>query len=913
MKSGNSAASVPNAGGNSLAIAERQKPPAPSCVAALFQMLAKKKLFSSSSKKTKLLTPVRAQKFLPGRPPAAGEKTPPAKMRNLMLDSPYYPNEVISRLPPPGQDNSCSEMCTPGVVARLMGLSSMPATSNQKLVKAMDSSELGGHRNECSYGCTDNSHQQKPGQLRNGLHDNGSHQFNADVQPLWSQKHAHNKVASPIKSPRSISSRNKARLIEAAVKVLEPGLQSRRNQARRHSRLEYRFNGSVVQSSDEAMHHFSDQYSREMCDVDALRPGPQNVGATSLHKTTSNQWSEEDNKRNASVRRPNQNMSCQARSEGNHNGQSNGFKDNARRTSEAVVVASQGVQKIQPKNKSRENVDCRPLKQNNMKQNALPETYRTADTGHMAQRQKHRAGEQNVANTDGDFSCSNRGMSKNTSASLRSKGNAMDKIVMPHSSAENKNLSTKSHRTGGLHGDRSNKLKLKSATPKATEKDMIIAKGAGLVSEKPKSTTSHSARNDSRRKVESRSASRGNNSDIVSISFNSPRKVVPTLMNGHTKGSDSVVLGSPTSSCPKRNYGRDCQNISSQRELVLREALQGISSLESGESICFNRSELKNRDILGDRVTSSLFQKTSAAPLMEEYPNDEFLWQCNLVESLTFGFRDLPRSAELRETHKMHEATTKGDPSHYVDDACISGSLVNPTEAELRDGHPLKTRTMQVQRNSRCAETNFGQDGMHLSEQLPFQDSSNLRHPGEVAATVELLLTNVRRSTQRTSKAPFKAFLVQTFESALTTLTTTTSKKKKKNNGFSNAGVKVASTEGRRNPLGNLAFDSVMECLDCMFTQFCDSGYMSFSRLPLICPEERLAAEVNREIERCSAMAGKGLDDLIASDVQHAPAVETGVSFSHEVVQIGIQIERDLIQELVVEIGVDVSRRLCFS
>jgi hypothetical protein len=49
--------SAANAGGGGLAITERQKP-APSRVAALFQMLAKRKLFSSSSsKKTKLLAP----------------------------------------------------------------------------------------------------------------------------------------------------------------------------------------------------------------------------------------------------------------------------------------------------------------------------------------------------------------------------------------------------------------------------------------------------------------------------------------------------------------------------------------------------------------------------------------------------------------------------------------------------------------------------------------------------------------------------------------------------------------------------------------------------------------------------------------------------------------------------------------
>jgi hypothetical protein len=56
MKDGGGSGSAPSAGVNSLAITERQKP-APSCVASLFQMFAKRKLLSSTSKKSKLLPP----------------------------------------------------------------------------------------------------------------------------------------------------------------------------------------------------------------------------------------------------------------------------------------------------------------------------------------------------------------------------------------------------------------------------------------------------------------------------------------------------------------------------------------------------------------------------------------------------------------------------------------------------------------------------------------------------------------------------------------------------------------------------------------------------------------------------------------------------------------------------------------
>ena len=159
----------------------------------------------------------------------------------IQLDSADYArsrNEGhgTGRSPTPSQDSNCREMSTPGVVARLMGLSSMPSISHQRSASATDSSEVGGHRNECSPGLPGSSGSMatlhKPGQAIDKRHEHAS-QFSADSQAFWSGRHHNHKVASPLRSPRSISGRNKARLIEAAARVLEPGLQSRnRHRAR---------------------------------------------------------------------------------------------------------------------------------------------------------------------------------------------------------------------------------------------------------------------------------------------------------------------------------------------------------------------------------------------------------------------------------------------------------------------------------------------------------------------------------------------------------------------------------------------------------------------------------------------------------------------------------------------------------
>ncbi|RCV16675.1 hypothetical protein SETIT_3G156800v2 [Setaria italica] len=941
MKSGSGGASAPSAGGSSLAIAERQKP-APSCVAALFQMFARRKLFSSSSKKSKLLPPVRATKFSPGRQAGGGEKTAAAKMRPLLLDSPDYSRSKIegngiSHYPQPGQDRNCgeNEMCAPGVVARLMGLSSMPAVNHQRPIEATDSTEFGDHRNSGPQDWSSTSRsiytlpkkQQKTGQvIDDRRQDNGS-LFNADTRPLWPRRHAH-KVASPVKSPRSMSSRNKARLIEAAVKVLEPGLQSRnRRLSRRHAYLEYPCSSDDgLPGTSAVLRNVSDQFLRDMSGADAQRLGAPNIGATPLNNSTSNKWTEEDTGRKSiPFRRSDQNVPCQIQPEGNgkhlliSSSEKAGFEDSAKRTSNCVAVTNQDARKNPPRNMSQESARRGPLKQNNLKQNTLPVACREADPGCMVQRNKHRTGEQNATNTAQNFISLNKRMTD--SKSLRSKRKELDRIGESHTRAENKNMATKGRQSSSLHSDTSNKLKLKTVTPKAMEKDMIIAKGAGLVSEKPKSASQNCARIDFQRQSVSCSISRDNKkSGIISFTSSSPVKFDATSLcsdNGTRTGT--AVQGSPVGACPKRHSRRDRQNTYPQRGIVFKDVLEGISSLETAESVFFNQDELKNREIPGGRVVSSLFEKKGAVPVTDESLSDAQLWQRNSVHTVTYQFRGPSKPVRLHETHsKKHEANAKGcSPSPlisrasnkksttsilqstYADDAFIPGVPLSTAETTFTDSHPTETCTPAASMQDTPTEKNSFSDpifGQRDAQPLqPEVQDSKLKHPGQVTTTVELLLTNVRSCTRRESKEPSKTFLLRTIESALSTLTPGSKQ------DLNSIKAKEASS------LRNLALDFVWDCLDSMCTQLCDSGYRSFTRLGLICTEERLAAEVRKEIARCSDMAGRGLDELAVSEVERA--VEAGMGSMLEALQIGAQIEQDLVQELLNEIGLDMFRR----
>lgn len=199
-------------------------------------------------------------------------------------------------------------------------------------------------------------------------------------------------------------------------------------------------------------------------------------------------------------------------------------------------------------------------------------------------------------------------------------------------------------------------------------------------------------------------------------------------------------------------------------------------------------------------------------------------------------------------------------------------------------------QTVTTEGNSRCAEPNSGQHGAQSFE--PAVQDNKLTHPGEVTSTVELLLSNVCSSTGCQSKLSSKTFLLQTIESVIAALTASSKQ------DFNT----IKATEV--NPIKDLAIDFVLELLDLMCAELCDSGYRSFSKFALICKEERLVAEIRKEMARCRDMAGRALNDLAVNEVENT--VEDGMSSMLEALQISSQIEQDLIQELVNEIGVDI-------
>lgn len=135
-------------------------------------------------------------------------------------------------------------MRTPTLVARLMGLDSLPAVQRIKSKKAH---EIGVDRGDkfanerCSFDSQQievekegSKHESRPQKLqKTGVSERRTvSRFGAEGLQFKnvlsrSSKHHHPKFVSPVKSPKSLSKKNASRLIGAATRILEPGLQVR--------------------------------------------------------------------------------------------------------------------------------------------------------------------------------------------------------------------------------------------------------------------------------------------------------------------------------------------------------------------------------------------------------------------------------------------------------------------------------------------------------------------------------------------------------------------------------------------------------------------------------------------------------------------------------------------------------------
>ncbi|GAA0176553.1 transferase [Lithospermum erythrorhizon] len=105
------------------------------------------------------------------------------------------------------------------------------------------------------------------------------------------------------------------------------------------------------------------------------------------------------------------------------------------------------------------------------------------------------------------------------------------------------------------------------------------------------------------------------------------------------------------------------------------------------------------------------------------------------------------------------------------------------------------------------------------------------------------------------------------------------------------------------NQVKGFAFDSVIEYLDSRYTRYSKCGFSIWSRLPLHMDSEVVILETIQEIRKWTKLAGTIPDDLIEWDMSHSLGKWT--DFEVEAFESGIELDQLILQTLIDELVID--------
>ncbi|KAH7556885.1 hypothetical protein JRO89_XS11G0007500 [Xanthoceras sorbifolium] len=939
------------------------------CVGIFFQLfdwnrrlLAKKKLFSR-----KLLPPARAKQV--SKKFGGDEKMPKTKF-HLIADenSGGFPNVKRN-----GKNSSTSsldlepkhEMRAPGLVARLMGLESMPTVQKDKPkkpsfagsrdVREEDfvnehggfnredlSSEKGNGKTECRP-----QKLQKTGQFeRRAVTRFGAEALQIKGVLSRSRKHQHPRLASPVKSPRVSSGRNMSRtsrLIDAATKILEPGLQAT-NRAKcaltSSSSTHCIPNYEVL--TEERMGIMSPDLSKQSgCNASA---GKSSMGQTSC-RNCGNLPDVVDSRTNTCSTSNLVNISSPGLGKSKPRSpissvdkeRDENFKQQEQPTSLAVLEKDDNsIQSVNntlnPVRKipSQEGQDqwhltskqCKSQKeepsftfnqrtqtQNRMSLSRDGIPSRAKLTNLPSSRVSSAA---NTISGAKDFVALNRNLSGRTRPRVPAK---LDNSTLE---AERKSVDqqddslaqlrtpVRKRRTVSVNGQAESTVFVK--TTRGRQRNVTTGKQVGV--------NAHSMNHTP---IKSRAACHGDgnrangnkDNDVISFTFSSPLRrnsEIPTEIKGKIEDQNNFVS--------KSNFYRmdKSDGASSLRKkmplsgdalgVLLEEKLKELSSQEE--------DELTTTGTQPKRSTAMILQELISALTMEQPIS------CDADVFST----DMPS-----QTKENANGTSVGfvcDGNHlspgsvleasFSNDSCLSSSLddnsghrLHLDSADYSEYQPQRTEPDADLLDS-ATSISKGSTGNQMVNDLINQISkllhginhaglgltgSKLTHTKDVILNAELLFGN----TSLHNSDGMKDFLVAPF--LLDELEVLASAMWSKFNCL--LGFEGEAKDG--NQLRGFLFDCLIEFFNAKYGRYCNSGFNTWTRLPLRMKAEMLIREVGEEVIRWTHLAEITVDEIIECDMSHSLGKWT--DFDIEAFETGAVIGRDILQILVEETVTD--------
>ncbi|KAJ8497806.1 hypothetical protein OPV22_008358 [Ensete ventricosum] len=748
------------------------------------------------------------------------------------------------------QDSLATGMGTPGLVARLMGLESMPLAHHHNTRHASPSDfddvrclKVGSRPQKLP----------KTGRfLKNRRPTGNASRIGSDALQLNMSLEQQRKLALLLKSQRTPSKRKKARLVEVATKILEPGLQSR-------NRLKFAITGVGISSNtaegsdapflskkpDETLRYDFLVGSCASCgnlvEVVDLRSNDSSAqgldhghgaldsddGSSSSLPSSSYDTAvlgSEKRVRTLPIRGEDIKMSCSPIT----------AKGRSRAAPLALEAKTDSVHSRDRKCSIRNEQDmCRmhesvAPKQNNWRLNQSTLSNETLVSGSRQHSRQCNTRDSNAVIETKKFAAANESFRSRTLANCRTRASRKNVMKLGKCDLDHDDMVPKGRpmSNGAFMKQRNLRKELKS-------------KVSGSIGNHLKNRTS--IRSDSREDAKAGSSSRRKNSTS------------PPMLNSRTRRVSGST--SQQNKVERSKAFNELTGCTSPKELVLSPERENLSSQnEIEEDALFAYLE--------DKITDLSYLDENNLQADHYFPGISYL---SILERMisTLLNRGSP-SPKNTDTAKNNLHFPCIDSS---DDAIFDRQRAKTT-AKVQVG--VKSRTSPVCSTS-C------DDGPNLTTAV------EVSLPTDSCFCWDLNCTSGCKPDYESSER----FCNKTQE------------REQENNDSS---LTLLLLEG--NPLRLLLMDCMMECLDSLYSCFYYTGCNSWFRSQMFLSKNRLAKSIEEEIIRWHHMAGKSLTELIEQDVQHPssgwPSSKIGGS-----AEVSEEIEEDLLELMINELVID--------
>nr|XP_018680185.1 PREDICTED: uncharacterized protein LOC103989547 [Musa acuminata subsp. malaccensis]XP_018680187.1 PREDICTED: uncharacterized protein LOC103989547 [Musa acuminata subsp. malaccensis] len=749
------------------------------------------------------------------------------------------------------QDSLATGMCTPGLVARLMGLESMPAAHHDNTRHALTSDfddvqclKVGSRPQKLP----------KTGRfLKNRRATGNASRIGSDALQLNMSLEQQRKLALLLKSQRTPSKRKKARLVEVATKILEPGLQSR-------NRLKFGITGvgissNIAEGSDAPF--LSKKPDEPLCYdfllgsctscgnlvevVDLRSTDNAAQGLDHGHGALDSDYGSASSLPSSSCDTAVLGSEKRVRTlpiRGEDIKRSSSLitaKGQSRATHLALEAKTNSVHSRDRKCSVRNEQDmCRMHESIAPKQNNWRLSQSTLSNENLVSgsrqhsRQCNTRGSNAVIGTK-KFAAANKSFESRTLANCRTRASKKNVMKLGKCDLDQDNMVPKGR-------PMSNGAFMKQRNLK---KELVKSKISGSIGNHLRNRTS--IRSDSQEDAKAGGRSRKTNSTSPSMLNSRTRQV-----SGSTSHQNKVE---------RSKAFNELTGCTSPKELVLSQESEKLSSQnEIEEDALFAYLEDKITDLScldeNNLQADHYFPGISSLSILER-----------MISTLLNRGSSSPKNTD-RVKNNLHLSCIDSS-----DDAIFDGQRAKTTE-KVQVG--VKSRTSAV-----CSTS--------CDDHPNLMTALEVSLPTDGCFCWDLSCTSGCKPNYESSER----FCNKTQE------------REQENNDSS---LTLLLLEG--NPLRLLLLDCMMECLDSLYSCFYYTGCNSWFRSQMFLSKNRLAKSIEEEIIRWHHMAGKSLTELIEQDVQH-PSSDWPSSKLGGSAEVSEEIEEDLLELMIDELVID--------